>query len=133
MRPDIPLGPLERTVERIPGALLRPRGARLLPGQGRAVARPPGHDVRVHVRDALPGVGAVLHRDAERRRARVRALERAADARDGGEEVAGLGRGEVAQPRYGAQRRDEDVPREERLEVDEGEAVRRLVEDLARD
>ena len=73
-------------------------------GKPGAVPRPPGHDVRVHVRDALPRVRAVLHRDAERRRARVGALERAPDARDDGEEVPGFGGGEVAQARDAAER-----------------------------
>ena len=129
MRTDVPLGPLEHAVERIPGAILLPRrGVRAR--QPVAVAGPPRHDVRVHVRDALPRVRTVLHRDGERGRARVRALEGAPDARDDGEQVPGFGGGEVAQARDAAEGRDEDVAGEDRLEVDEGEGVGCFVEDL---
>jgi hypothetical protein len=59
------------------------------------------------------------------------ARQHALNALDGRKEVRQLGRGEVSQPAVGAQRADEDVPGQERLEVDEGEGVGRFEEDLA--
>jgi hypothetical protein len=52
------------------------------------------------------------------------------DALDGQEEIGELWRGEVCQAAVGGQRADEDVARQEGLEVDQGEGMRCCEEDL---
>jgi hypothetical protein len=67
-----------------------------------------------------------------RGRDKVVAGQHALDALHGGKQVGQLGRREVGQAAVRAQRAHQDVPRQQRLEVDEGEGVGGLEEDLAR-
>ena len=81
--------------------------------------------------------GSAAHRGSRgirgtRGRDKVVAGQHALDALHGGKQVRQLGRREVCHPSVRTQRAHQDVPRQERLEVDEGEGVRGFEEDLAR-
>jgi hypothetical protein len=83
----------------------------------------------MHMPHALPRVDPVLNRYVERT-GPENSLHASADKLDGPEEVGGLGGCEVAEAGDGAVGADEDVPREEGLEVYEGEGEGGEVEDL---
>lgn len=88
-----------------------------------------GDDVGMHMGHALAGVGAVLDGNVQGR-GTEEALHGARDALHGQEEVLDLGGGQVMEARNDAARRDEDVARKQRLEIDQGEGQRCEVEDL---
>lgn len=81
------------------------------------------------MRHTLPRIHAVLYGDVQTTRA-VDALDHCADAPHGEEEVACFGGGEVGDSGDNAARGDEDVAGEDWFEVDEGEGLGGLVEDL---
>jgi hypothetical protein len=83
----------------------------------------------VHMHHALPRIQPILDRHVQRARC-VHPLQHARHALHADEQVSGFGGGQVAQTGDAAERRDEDVTRQDGLEVDEGEGVRRQVEDL---
>lgn len=82
------------------------------------------------MRHALSRLYAILHGDVETTCA-VDALDHAAHAADGQEEVCCFGGGEVGDAGDDAARGDEDVTWEDGFEVDEGEGKGGYVENLS--
>eukprot|EP00982_Pelagococcus_subviridis_P013421 31251-Pelagococcus_subviridis.AAC.2 len=93
------------------------------------IAVSPRQDVYVHVRDRLPRARAVLDRVRQRRRAVV-LLQRGPHLLRERPHVHELVLGEALEPLDDPSRHDEDVPRHDRLEVDDAVRKRRLREHL---
>ena len=91
----------------------------------------PRDDVRMQMRDALAGIGAILHCYVETRRV-VDSLDHASDALDGQEEICYFRGCQVGESMDLTAGTDEDVTGEEGLDVDKGKRVRCYVEDLGR-
>lgn len=88
-----------------------------------------GDNVGMDVRHALAGVYAVLDGDVEGRGIED-ALDHARDVLHRQEQVGDLGGRQIVETRHDPARRDQDMPRQQWLEIDDGEGQAGQVEDL---
>jgi hypothetical protein len=88
------------------------------------IVLPPWYNMRMHMRDALPRIHAVLDRNIERRRIED-SLYHARHLLRRQEQVLHLGGRQVVEARDDAARRDEDMAGQEGLEIDDCEGQTR--------